>query len=700
MCINKRNISHFKLSITLLGLLAVINLPGICHAAGLLKPVNNSGQNEVYMKNHQVNVTINNGYAKTEVIQIFANRGDQDLEAIYSFPVPKQASLSEVALWIDGNEITGEVLEKERAAKTYQDQKDIGNKTALAEKNDFFSFEVSVYPIKTDEDTRIKLVYYQPIEIDSNVGRYVYPLEEGGTDDDNIQFWSVDDTVQENFEFNLELKSAFPIKDVRLPDYMNSATINRPEIPSDTEISNEKASISNPNPYHYTVRIDNQGQFNLEQDIVLYYRLADDVPARIELIPYRENKNCEGTLMAVITPAADLQLITEGIDWIFILDNSGSMGGGKIHTLTKGVSKVLGKMNPNDRYRIITFNDSAHDLSSGYIQATQKNIAKTIATIDSINANGSTNLYDGLKMGYSKLDDDRTSNAILVTDGVANIGETGHKAFIELLKKYDIRLFTFIIGNGSNQPLMDKLALVSGGFAMNISNNDDIVGRIMQAKAKVLYQNMHDVELKFHGEKVYDLSPAKPTSLYRGQQLVVFGKYQGSGLVEMEVKAKISGEQKTWSCKALLPEQDTLNPELERMWALSHIENYMQEIRDFGETENLRSKIVSLGEEYSLVTDYTSMIVMSDDAFEQEGIQRKNAGRVRKELAAQQQKKNQPARNYRVDNNTNNGNNNNGSFDNHRSPGIGGGPVGPIMFGLLLWKKRNRKNEQQKSELN
>ncbi len=695
----KTNNKSFHISLFLFSLISFLSISSFCQAAGLLQPTNSSDKDYVYMKSHKVNVTINNGFARTEVDQLFANRGSQDLEAIYSFPIPKQASLSEVSLWIDGNEVIGEVLEKERAAKVYQDQKDMGNKTALAEKNDYFSFEVSVYPVKANEDTRIRLVYYQPIEIDSNIGRYVYPLEEGGTDDENIQFWSVNNTVEEEFSFNLELKSAFPVIDVRMPGYMNKAVINSQNPLSDDSTAKNEVENAETQSYsnHYTAEITNNGQFSLSQDIVFYYRLADDVPARIELIPYREDKNSEGTLMAVITPAADLKPITEGIDWVFILDKSGSMSGGKIQTLTGGVSKVLGKMNSNDRYRIITFNNTANDFTSGYIQATKENINQTIASINSIVANNGTNLYEGLKMGYNRLDDDRTTNLILVTDGVANVGETAHRAFIDLLDKYDVRLFTFVIGNSVNQPLMERLAQVSGGFAMNISNNDDIVGRIMQAKAKVLYQNMHDVELKFHGEKVYDISPAKPTGLYQGQQLVVFGKYKGTGIVELELKAKISGENKSWQCKAFLPEQDTDNPELERMWALSHIDNYMQEIRDFGENETLRAKIVNLGQEYSLVTDYTSMIVMSEEQFENEGIQRSNAGRVNKERTAQQKKQSQPVKSYRTDNNSGNGNNNNGSFNNRPAPGFGGGgggPVGPIMLGLLLWNKRNRNKKQ------
>ena len=486
--------------------LAVVVAFGIspCFAAGLLKPVDGGDESDVFMKSHHVKVVINNGFAKTEVDQVFGNKGSSDLRAVYSFPVPKQASLSEVSLWIDGTEVIGEVFEKERARKLHQEQIDKGNDTALAEKDDFKTFDISVYPVRANAETRVRLVYYQPIEIDLNIGRYVYPLEEGGVDEEKIAFWSVDSDVKESFKFDLELKSAFPVKDIRLPGHLSKASIKK------VEGGDQAQPIVGET---YNVSIDSPEGDTLLNDIVLYYRLADDVPARVELVPYRKDKASDGTFMVVVTPAADLQRISEGVDWTFVLDVSGSMSGGKIATLTDGVSRVIGKMSPQDRFRIITFNNSATDFTGGYITATQSNVQNTLSSIKAIQAGGGTNLYAGIKAAYSSLDDDRTTGIILVTDGVANVGQTEHKHFIKLLNEYDIRLFTFVIGNSANQPLLDRLATESGGFAMNISNSDDIIGRIMQAKSKILFENLHDVELKFHGEKVKDLTPSKVGSL-------------------------------------------------------------------------------------------------------------------------------------------------------------------------------------------
>lgn len=667
-----RNAGFFIASMLVVALTALC-LPGQGRAAGLMKTID-GGEVPTSIKAHRVDVTINNGFCRTEVDQVFLNEGDVDLEAIYSFPLPKQASLSEVSLWIDGAEVVGEVVEKERARKIYEEQKAQGNDTALAEKNDFKTFDISVGRIPAGDEARVRIVYYQPIEIDMNVGRYLYPLQEGNIDEERIAFWSVDDRVSGPFSFHLQLKSAFPLKDVRVPNYQNEAIIQRTDGPG--EGAGEV----------WDIRIEKPAGAHLNQDIVFYYRLDDQVPGRVELIPYRDDPGEPGTFMVVVTPAADLQPIQQGTDWVFVLDVSGSMNGEKITTLADGVSRTLKKMSANDRFRIVTFNDSAHDFTRGFVRATPDKVAHWIGRIKNIQAGGSTNLYDGLVLGYKSLDDDRTTGMILVTDGVANVGSAEHARFLNLLKNYDLRLFTFVIGNSANQPLMDRLAQDSGGFAMNISNADDITGRILQAKAKVMHECLYDVQLSFSGEKVKDLTPAEVGNLYLGQQLVMFGRYSGEGEVAVKLQAKVSGQEKVWQTRAHLPRVDRDNPELERLWALSRIEGLMGDIRETGETRDARSQVVDLGTNYSLVTDYTSMIVVREDVFESEGIGRRNAQRVQRERQAQAARGAMPVKSHRVDNGQDGG-----MFKGKRSPGIGSGPVGPLFVGVLAWLERRRR---------
>ncbi len=99
----------FKKTIT--GILAVATLGIVLlgattsvMAAGLMTPVD-STKPALSIKSHHVNVTIEDGYAITEVEQTFSNPHQQDLEAIYSFPTPEKGVVSEFTIWIDGKPV-------------------------------------------------------------------------------------------------------------------------------------------------------------------------------------------------------------------------------------------------------------------------------------------------------------------------------------------------------------------------------------------------------------------------------------------------------------------------------------------------------------------------------------------------------------------------------------------------------------------
>ncbi|WP_303720867.1 VIT domain-containing protein, partial [Malonomonas rubra] len=185
-----------SLKIVLLGVVCLLmGSATFSLAAGLLKPIGGGDDSALSITSHRVDVTINNGFVRTEVDQTFSNSSPSSLEGIYSFPLPKQASLSELSLWVNGQEILGEVVERQRAKKIYEEQKAQGNQTALAEKNDYKTFEVRVGNVMPRSEARVRLVYYQPLEIDLNVGRYLYPLAEGNVDEEQLAFWSVDDRV-------------------------------------------------------------------------------------------------------------------------------------------------------------------------------------------------------------------------------------------------------------------------------------------------------------------------------------------------------------------------------------------------------------------------------------------------------------------------------------------------------------------------
>lgn len=68
------------------------------------------------IREHEIQVVIN-GVAVTHVTQVFHNTENRQVEALYTFPVPKGASVANFSMWINGKEMIGKVLEKQRFRK-------------------------------------------------------------------------------------------------------------------------------------------------------------------------------------------------------------------------------------------------------------------------------------------------------------------------------------------------------------------------------------------------------------------------------------------------------------------------------------------------------------------------------------------------------------------------------------------------------
>jgi len=659
--------------------------------AGLLVPSNAGNDSSLQIKSHDVSVVVEDGYAITEVNQVFHNAQANDLEATYRFPVPDKASVSEFTVWIDGQPVIGEVLEKEQARTVYAEEKAAGREAGLAEKNKHYNFELKVTPVRAGQDTRIRLVYMQGVDIDTGIGRYVYPLENGGTDDAANSFWLEETTVQERFSFDFKLRSTNPVSGIRLPAHPQAAVSN-------LDGQQWYASMVNTAGSNFSTELDTQASGaienhelsvipnqtpgfagSLETDVVVYWRLAPNTPASVDLVTHKQADKGTGTFMLTLSPGDDLAPITEGRDWAFVLDMSGSMKG-KYATLVDGVQRALGRLSAQDRFRIFRFNDSSEEITRGWVNAEESLVTQWGQTLAATKVTGGTNLYAGIEKGLRALEADRTSVIVLVTDGEANVSVTEKKQFLKLMEKRDVRLFTAVMGNGANRPLLEAMTEVSNGFAINVSNSDDIVGKLMEFTSKVTHEAMHDIELKITGVETRNLTPKITKTLYRGEQLSVFGHYAGSGEAEVSLSAKISGERKTYKTRLNLPQQDLRNPEIERLWAYASIQDMKDMIDYLGDESEYRGAIVDVAVNYGLVTDYTSMVVMRDEQFDARNIARKNRDRRNIETTAAQQRQAQPVGNTRADQSS-------PAFSTPRPRHGGGGSMGfelMVMTLLLL----------------
>src|SRR5262249_3328353 len=148
-------------------------------AAGLLIPADKSVA-PLDLVNHQVKVSIEEQVAVTRVEQTFRNHTDRQLEATYVFPVPKGASVSKFAMWVNGKEVKGEMVEADRAATIYTDIVRRMQDPGLLEYMGNNLLKLRVFPILPHADQKVAISFTCVNGSDAGLTEYVYPLHTDG----------------------------------------------------------------------------------------------------------------------------------------------------------------------------------------------------------------------------------------------------------------------------------------------------------------------------------------------------------------------------------------------------------------------------------------------------------------------------------------------------------------------------------------
>jgi Ca-activated chloride channel homolog len=89
--------------------------------------------------------------------------------------------------------------------------------------------------------------------------------------------------------------------------------------------------------------------------------------------------------------------------------------------------------------------------------------------------------------------------------------------------------------------------------------------------ALLTHESLHDARLELSGVEVSDTTDFDMGKVYRGQQLVVFGRYAAGGVADVQLHSRLSNRDKTYSARVAFPDVADGNPELERLWALDSI---------------------------------------------------------------------------------------------------------------------------------
>ncbi len=366
-----------------------------------------------------------------------------------------------------------------------------------------------------------------------------------------------------------------------------------------------------------------------ENPFVLYYQTTDE-QLGASLLTHRELGE-KGAFMLMLSPTVgkgagqitESQILPKDI--VFCVDTSGSMiENKKMDQAKEALNYCIKHLRPQDRFNIVDFGTSSRNLSAdGLIPFNDTNGKRALNYVEKLSARGGTAIQEALTKSLEQLNDQaqdgRLKMIVFATDGLPTIGEREPK---NILKKVDelntkgVRVFVFGEGFNVNTSLLDFLALNHRGESEYILPKEDITEKISRFFDRVGSPIMTDLKLDFGGLNVSDVYPSSVKDVFRGEQVVIYGRYTGQGKKTIRLTGMANGEKKTYEYELEFPEisEDDRNAFVPRLWAGQKVDFLLNEIRK-SETEDkeLIEEVAFLAKRYGIVTPFTSFLVVDDN---------------------------------------------------------------------------------------
>jgi Ca-activated chloride channel family protein len=578
--VNQRFKSRF---LGLLGCVFVLAVaaPGL-RADGFIVPNPRPGEviPPLTVKDHRVTVAIVNQVAKTSVDQVFVNNFDRDIEGTYIFPIPENASVSEFAMFIGGERVSGEILDSRKARRVYEDIVRRMRDPGLLEYLGRGMFQARVYPIPARGEKRIQISYTEVLKSDGNLVKYLYPL--------NTEKFSRDPLKE--FSLSARIESQVPILNVYSPSHRVSV---RKEGETKVSIGYEETNVKP------------------DRDFVLYYSLSkDDIGLTFMNWPGPDGSFFMLLASPRFAAAAD-GVIDKNL--ILVLDSSGSMRGNKIRQVKAAARYIVRNLGKYDQFSLLDFDDGVTPFSETLIPADREHVDKALSFIDAIEDSGGTNINDALTKGLKLMRPGARPNYILfLTDGQPTVGITETAEILKNIGRANesaSRLFVFGVGDDVNTELLDRLASDERGISVYVGEAEDIEAAVSGFYEKVSSPLLADLRLTFKGIDVRSVYPQGLPDLFKGSQLVVVGKYEGDGPLTVVLKGRVGRQERRFVLEGRKLGHDESFNFLPRLWANRRIGYLLEEIRLRGQNPELVEEVRRLGLRYGIVTPYTSFLV-------------------------------------------------------------------------------------------
>jgi Ca-activated chloride channel family protein len=541
-----------------------------------------------------IDMTVSGLTVRTRVTQAFRNDTDHWVEAVYVYPLPDDGGVDTLKMVVGNKVIVGEIKKKAEAQAIYDAAKAQGKKASLVEQGRPNLFTNSVANVGPGETVLVQIEYQAPVAVSAGdyslrvplvvAPRYTSP---GAPPAPDAKAPIVDPRVRGAINpvtITVHLRAGFPLAGVTSATHALDVRDER---------GGKRITLAD-------------GKIPADRDFVLTWRVAPLAAPAVGL--FHEKVAGDDYVLAQLTPPIAARTgAPVARDIVFVIDNSGSMGGESIKQAKASLAYGLAHLKSGDRFNVVRFDDSLTVLFPRVVPADAAHVAQAQKFVAGLDAEGGTEMVPAMT---AALKDDqagetgRVRQVVFLTDG--EIGD--EQGLFDAISAGRGRSRVFMVGIGSapNTFLMSRAAELGRGTFTHIGSTDGVEEAMRRLFDKLESPVATNLTAVFEGTTA-DLAPAVLPDLYRGEPVTVAAK-----LGTMKGTLRISGmiDGKPWETRVSLKDAEA-GKGISKLWARRKVTDaeVARSLAQISE-EEADARVLKLGLDHQLVTSQTSLVAV------------------------------------------------------------------------------------------
>ncbi len=572
-----------------------------------------------------VDITVSGPTLRARITQVFRNPTQDWVEATYVYPLATGGAVDTLKMVVGDRIIVGDIKERQQARVIYEEARRAGQRAALTEQERPNIFTNSVANIGPGETVLVQIEYQEPVHQSGNEYSLRLPLVVGPRYNPAPIVQSVD-FRKDGSGWGATTSDPVADRDRISPPVLDPAKAAPVNPTSITVRLNAGFALGEVKSHHHNVKIDSpdsatrivtlaDGVVPADRDFELTWKPAAEKAPSVGL--FRERVGDADYLLAFVTPPGAEQATQKPLprEVVFVIDNSGSMGGTSIVQAKASLTYALSRLQPTDRFNVIRFDDTMDILFPASVPADAAHVGDATSFVSALQARGGTEMVPAMRAALSdKLGDTgMLRQVVFLTDGAIGNEQQLFEAITAMRGRS--RVFMVGIGSAPNTYLMTRAAELGRGAFTHIGSVEQVEERMRGLFAKLENPAVTGLTAKF-SEANADVTPAIIPDVYRDEPLVLaakLGKLAGA----LEIRGRVG--DRPWS--VTLPLQQAAEGKgLSKLWAKrkigdSEVARAMRELAP----EEADKAILALALDHQIVTRLTSLVAVDKTPSRPEG---------------------------------------------------------------------------------